>query len=644
MFTRRVLQQSLVSLAAIATASGAAPALSAAPPDPASAPPVQVDDVVLQPVDSDGDHLTGRLEVRFPGHRLSRTLVQWVLALASRDAQRNPYGFYNLRVSGEVRRDDDRPVDRFDYRFDLPAADDDAAPLALVFGRDLRPGAYQLALEVEDLESGRRFRARDTVKVPELAPAPRPAAAPVEVAAPAATPEPPGPARAAATGPSIVLLRPRDPILLGRRRFAALPDGPGIERVTFLLDGQPVLTKTRPPFSVELDLGEEGEVRTLAVEAWGAGGETPLARDEMVLNTGRERFALRLVEPRPGTGDAAGVRARPALDVPAGARLERIDYYLGDRRVAHVDDAPFDRAVCIPPAPGSVAVRAVARLSDGRTAEDAVVLDDSAQLDRMKVHLVELYTAAVNRRGRSVGGLAPGDFRVLEDGDPQRVTRFERVDGLPLHVALVLDVSGSMRHDIDQVGEAARHFLTTALRPGDASAIVLFDRAPRVAVPFTDDLPRLQNALTNLQAGGGTALREGLLFALRQFDDVAGQRVVLLFSDGAEHSDAVGSQEVLDYARRSGVTVYTVGMRIPSEARAARLLLQGLGDDTGGRAFFVDRPDQVAAAYDAIDADMRSRYLLAYQSSHPDGDGFRQVRIEVARAGVEARTVRGYYP
>jgi VWFA-related protein len=582
-----------------------------------------------------------RLEVRFPGQRLSRTLVEWVFAIASNLMQRNEHGFYNLRLSGEVSHDQ-RPVDRFDYRFDIPAPEDENEPLALVFDRDLRPGRYELALEVEDLSTGRSFRTRDLLEVPALAAEPAPAAAapPEGLAATRGATD----AAAQPSRPAIELLRPRHPILVGQQRFAAAVHGEGVERVTFLLDEVPVMTKTRPPFNVELDLGAEPEVRKLAVVAWGSDPETPLGRDEMVLNTGQERFAVRLLSPAAGSRGRGAMTGRAALELPAGRRLARLEYFVGDDRVAVVEQPPFEREVPLGTVDGAAAVRAVAHLADGRTAEHTVLVGAPGVADRVDVHLVELFTTVVDGRGRAVDGLAAGDFRVIENGRPQRIARLERVTDLPLHVSLVVDVSSSMGGALPTVGRAAGGFLQAALGPNDRASVVTFDSFPRIAVDFTSDLALVANGMTALRAQGGTALHEGLLFALRQFDGIEGQRVVLLFSDGREGSDRLASEAVLEYARRSGVTIYTIGLDVSSRAADERSLLERLARDTGGRAFFVKRAEQVPQVASQIEQDMRSRYVVAYQSSNPAGDGFRVVDVQVGRAGAEARTVRGYYP
>ena len=74
-------------------------------------------------------------------------------------------------------------------------------------------------------------------------------------------------------------------------------------------------------------------------------------------------------------------------------------------------------------------------------------------------------------------------------------------------------------------------------------------------------------------------------------------------------------------------------------------MLKSLADETGGRSFFVKKASDLAPVYDAIQKELRSRYLLAYQSTDTDQDTkFRSVEVKVDRPGLEAKTMRGYYP
>jgi VWFA-related protein len=589
--------------------------------EPVAQPPGHAAELIFVEIASAAP-VRARLEARFDGRRQSRTVVRCLLELDPGAAERGPHGYFAVRLAGEVRRDG-RPVERFAYRYDVSDAGGARERLALAFDRELRPGSYRLALEVEDLHSGRRYAALDELEVPAVEPAPAP-------------PEP------AAAPPAIALVLPAEPILIGGHRIGAAPAG-GLApaAVRFLLDGRPVLTKRRAPFSVELDFGPDAAVRRLAVEALDADGAT-LARDEHVVNTGQERFALELETPTAERPVREGRAVRARLVAPRGQPVERLDFFLDERPLASFERPPYDRWVALPNGVSPAVVRAVARLDDGRTVEDSALVGGRGLADEIRVRLVELYAAVVDRRGRSVAGLRAEQFRVSEDGRPQRLTRFEPAADLPLHVSVVLDVSHSMSRELEPVSGAASEFLRATLGPRDRANVVLFDQAPRLAVGFTADVDRLAHALTGLRAGGRTALHEALEFALGEFEGVGGARAVLLFSDGRELG-ARDSTALLEYARRAGVAIYTVGFRLPEQEAAPRELLRRLAEETGGRSVFVHDVAVLREAYGEIQREMRSRYLLAYQSQS-SGDGFRVVDVELERSGLEARTVRGYYP
>ena len=98
-------------------------------------------------------------------------------------------------------------------------------------------------------------------------------------------------------------------------------------------------------------------------------------------------------------------------------------------------------------------------------------------------------------------------------------------------------------------------------------------------------------------------------------------------------------------AQRIGVTVYVVGLRDLARDRDAKKLLRRISRETGGQSFFIESIDELPAVYKAIQEELRSQYLVAYQStSTKDPDQLRLIRVEVERRGAEVRTLSGYYP
>jgi hypothetical protein len=57
-------------------------------------------------------------------------------------------------------------------------------------------------------------------------------------------------------------------------------------------------------------------------------------------------------------------------------------------------------------------------------------------------------------------------------------------------------------------------------------------------------------------------------------------------------------------------------------------VLKTLADETGGRSFFVKEADELGPIYAAIQQELRSRYLLAYQSTNTErGLKFRTIEV-----------------
>lgn len=619
------------------------------------------------------------LALSFPGRQGSRTVVQGVVAVprdAVRPTRLADLDTYDFVVDGEVLYKDEL-FEHFRYRFTLPVADAAGqirdGKIPLVFQRPLRPGAYTLRLKVEDAGGKRFFRDERTLEVPAVAMASNPASpaspspagtAPAAVVAAAQPPAPSGaplPAGTARPDPAaeanaalgagdhtVRLVAPGDEDLLrtGRARVEALVTGDGVARVAFALNGRPVLSKSKPPYSVELDLGDKPKTHLVKAVALGPGGEE-LAHGELLLNAGPHRFALRLVEPQAGRTYRDSLRAEADVQVPEGDELDHVDFFLNDARVATLYQPPFAQPILLPRSQqGAIYVRSVAYLKDGNSTEDVVLVNSPDYGEKVQVDLVELYTTVVDRRGRPVAGLTRDDFQVTEDGAPQKIRRFDTVKDLPIYAGILLDTSASMSERLDDAVKAALGFFEKVITPKDRASVITFNGKPSLAVRFTNNREVLAGGVANLTAEGTTALYDSIIYALYTFGGIKGKRSLVLLTDGMDEGSRYKYTDALDYARRAGVTIYTVGIHLEPTETDVRAKLQRLAEETGGRFFFIERASELAKVYAAVEADLRTQYLLAYESTQPGGDRekFRTVEVKVARPGLEAKTVRGYFP
>ena len=355
------------------------------------------------------------VEFDFPGRNQNRVAVRGVVAVPTRVASSQRIKgreLHEFLVTGEVVRDD-RLFEQFRYRFEVPV-DGEAATVPIVFQRYLRPGSLRVLIKIEDL-LGRRFAVLDErISVPE----------PDQLESVRSVPDTELYRRleeareAAARGQTTIRILPPPPrdIMVGALRVNTVSSGE-FEKVTFFLNGNPLMTKRRPPFSVELNLGEIAATHRLRVVAFD-GQDEEVASDEMLINQGGQRFRVRLIEPRPNRSYVQSLSAVVQVEVPDGQELERIELFLDEQRLATLFQPPFEQAVLLE-RQGMAYLRAVGFLSDGNSTEDVVFVNAPDYFEQLEVQYVELYTSVIGRDGGPLLDLGRESFTVFEDGEQQ---------------------------------------------------------------------------------------------------------------------------------------------------------------------------------------------------------------------------------
>ncbi len=592
-------------------------------------------------VPEDAEPLDASLEVRYPARYQARTVVEALVEIDPSSARPDTVGgqsSYNFFLTGEILRED-ALFENFRYKFDLPlgsAAGIDGAPILLSFERRLRPGDYRLVLKIEDLNGARFARLEQPLEVPTLeAPAARQLDPAVQKIIDQAE------AVLSSEVPTVQLLEPPGELQTGLVRFDTLATG-DIAEMRFWLDGNQVARKRRAPFSVELDLGSVPRVHVLRATAHDEDG-AEVASDEISMNSGRNRFALRFAEPREGVKYEGEVQVEIDLAVPDTSLVERLELFLNDEPVATLYQEPFSQRVELPPGDEITYLRAAAFLVDGNSTDAVVYVNAPDYLEILDIQYVELYATALHRSGRPVEDLRADQVAILEDGAPQEILRFQRVTDLPVHVQVMLDVSASMVDRLATAREAALGLFQSAITPRDRAALVTFNDHPYLASDFTNDTAKLAGSLAGLKAERGTALYDALVFGLYYLNGIKGQRALVLLSDGKDESSRFSFDQTLEYAQRSGVAIYAIGLG--RQVGAAKRALSRLATQTGGRSFFIGSVGELAGVYDQILGELRSRYLITYQSTNTSGNRrFREIEVDARVPGVSIRALKGYYP
>lgn len=290
----------------------------------------------------------------------------------------------------------------------------------------------------------------------------------------------------------------------------------------------------------------------------------------------------------------------------------------------------------------------------GHTAQQVPAPTSRPQVFRAGVEIVSLNVTVLDGQNHYVTDLNEADFSIFEDGAKQDLTFFNRTN-LPIALSLLVDTSASMEQRMTTAQDAAIGFVQK-LRPQDLAQVVDFDSRVEVAQDFTSDRALLEQAIRATAAGGSTSLHNALYISLKELakmrakraDDVRRQAIIVL-SDGEDTSSLVSYEEVLELAKRSETAIYTIGLQ-PREAGAAKgfreaeFVLRQLGQETGGRAFFPSRADDLKDVYGQIADELSSQYSVGYASKNGRRDGaWRRVVVQVARPNLTTRTKRGYY-
>ncbi len=535
--------------------------------------------------------------------------------------------------------------------FRYPVAGDitDGKTFAYSFLRPVPPGNYRLKLVVAD-PSGREIGEGSVdLSVPEVGVAFRPEMAPAEAdtfpeaEAVVIADEAGRPAEDANPGvPKVKIRPPSREAPVGLLRLEAEVEPP-VTRVEFYLGDKLLLRRTRPPFSVEIDLGNLPLKQTVRAVGYDDTGKV-IDEDAWAINEGSARVAVRVLpQPDPASGR---VRVKVAVQSIAGGIAKLVELFLDEKKIASWTHAPYVATIPYDQYARGNFLRATAISEDGREANDIRLLKGpSATVESVRVDVVQLHVSALDKSGHFVKGLAREDFSIQEDGRPQTATAFEVADNLPLTIGLVVDGSGSMEKGLPFVHDASAELFKGLIREKDRGFVIEFRERPRFLQDLTGDSTALQRAARETRAEGATALYDSIILGLYQFRALQGRKALVVVTDGADNRSHVEFDTLLRYARSAGAPIYFIAVNIPLTDFKSRRVIDRIATESGGEVFSIGSASKIGEVTKRIEEELRSQYVLAFRTdSHKPPGEYREVKVAVAKPGVSVRTIRGYIP
>jgi VWFA-related protein len=277
---------------------------------------------------------------------------------------------------------------------------------------------------------------------------------------------------------------------------------------------------------------------------------------------------------------------------------------------------------------------------------------------RSAIDVVSVSAVVRDRKGRFVGNLEQKDFFVSEGGEPREILDFRAQSDGPVKIALLFDISGSMRVGTKAADarQAARH-LFSAMGPGDEAAIFAFDTGLDRVSGFTSDMSALRASLEKVSPPfGQTSLYDAIAETARAVAiETSGagplqRSAIVVLTDGIDTRSRLTSEQVSAVASGIDIPVYIVAVMSPIDDPRDDQRQPGVGLSsgaltnlarwTGGELFTASAPAHASIAARQIVEELRHQYLLAFEAS--TRPGWRPLEVRARDRDLTVRARAGY--
>ncbi len=263
---------------------------------------------------------------------------------------------------------------------------------------------------------------------------------------------------------------------------------------------------------------------------------------------------------------------------------------------------------------------------------------------------VNVDVSVLDNKGRFIPNIPAGNFRVLEDNVPQKVSNFAMGEA-PMTICMVIEFSNLFQQYWSsswyETLQASYGFLET-LKPEDYVAVVAYDLRPEILSDFSTDKRKAYEAMQRLRiaAFSESNLYDAITDTAERMSEIEGRKAMVVIASGID----TFSRQTFDQARKkiqtAGVPMYAIGimqaLREMVDARGGMGAIQRLdflqadnqmrtfAKESGGMSFFPRFFGEFPSIYGAIHQAMRNQYSLTFAPTNQAKDGkFRKLRVEL---------------
>ncbi|HUA15753.1 MAG TPA: VWA domain-containing protein [Verrucomicrobiae bacterium] len=252
---------------------------------------------------------------------------------------------------------------------------------------------------------------------------------------------------------------------------------------------------------------------------------------------------------------------------------------------------------------------------------------------KVDVDLVLVPVTVTDPMNRLVTGLDKENFQLFEGNTQQEIRTFSSEDA-PVSLGVIFDSSGSMSSKMERAKEAVMEFFKTA-NPQDEFFMITFSDEPEEVSDFTSSVDEIQNKLVFAVPRRRTALLDAIYMGITKMRQAKyAKKALLIISDGGDNHSRYTENEIRSLVKEADVMIYAIGIydRYASaiEERLGPQLLSDITELTGGRAFTIDNPNDLADVATKIGIELRNQYVLGYRPNKIVRDGkWRKIKVKL---------------
>jgi VWFA-related protein len=277
---------------------------------------------------------------------------------------------------------------------------------------------------------------------------------------------------------------------------------------------------------------------------------------------------------------------------------------------------------------------------------------------RVKVDMVVLSFTVTDSKGNYKNGLQPKDFRILEDGIPQKIATFAEGNKPPVqvnedgsttpivtqtaetdkgyrsdafvgtNVFVLFDTSNYMYRGFVYASDAIADFVR-GLDRADSVAVYTYSRNLSRAASLSRDRTDAILGLRKAVAGDDSALYNCLLLTLRDAAKVPGRKVVIVFSNGPDNASMVAPDDVRAVAEDEGIPIYVISTNDVNKDPISSGVFRRISTRTGGKSYFAKTWQKQIEAFESIREDLGNSYTVTYYPQPNPNEGFRKITVEI---------------